>query len=58
MKLTLIIALVLVALDCAAKASGSQPQTIFSQDNLWVWWIPTAGWLLNAAIMCFAKVEL
>lgn len=38
-------AFMLVAIDCAEKAVGVTAQTIFTQDNFWLWWMPAVVWL-------------
>lgn len=30
---------------CAEKAVGVTAQTIFTQDNFWLWWMPAVVWL-------------
>ena len=56
-KLSAFLALLLAALDCAARALGTTPQTVFSPDHVWLWWVFAAYWSLSALAMCFAKVE-
>lgn len=44
MKLMTFSAFMFVAIDCAEKAVGVTAQTIFVQDNVWLWWLPAVGW--------------
>lgn len=36
---------VLVALDCADKATGVQSQYLFPADAAWLWSVMAVGWL-------------
>lgn len=45
MRFTAAIACLVVFLDCAEKAVGSVPQTVFNDGSLWIWWFPAASFL-------------
>jgi len=49
MRLSWTVACALVALDCAEKASGAQPQHLFVADLIWLWWVAAAIWSVIAA---------
>jgi hypothetical protein len=49
MRFTNAIACLIVALDCAEKAMGEQPQQLIAPNYLWTWWIVAGGWLLCTA---------
>lgn len=36
----------LVAWTCAEKAAGSQPQSLFTENAIWVWWLCAITWAL------------
>lgn len=57
MKLTTIIAFLLMSLDCAEKAMGISTQTIFSAGYQWLWWIGAVGWFIDAICICFMTVD-
>ena len=44
MRFTGAVACVIVALDCAQKASGNEAQQIFSSESVWVWWLFAVWW--------------
>lgn len=48
MRLVGCIACASVAIDCAQKAVGAQPQQLFSTDALWVWWVFAVLWMASA----------
>jgi len=45
MRLTATIACVIVGIDCAAKAVGSEPQVMFANDHIWMWWLFATWWV-------------
>lgn len=47
-RLTGAIACGIVAFDCAMKATGEMPQTLFSQEHAGVWWVVVFFWTVNA----------
>ncbi len=47
----------LVAWDCADKAVGIAPQMLFSDANLWVWWLAAGGWAVNAIYVAFRGAQ-
>ena len=42
----------LVAWDCAEKALGVEPQSLFAPGAIWAWWIVAVIWAFWC--MCFA----
>jgi hypothetical protein len=56
MKLVAILAMALVAIDCALMAAGQREQTLFSKSHAWLWWIAAVGWFGNAVVFCNATV--
>jgi hypothetical protein len=42
------VACIIVATDCGQKAMGAEPQSIFSQNATWLWWIVVFMWAINA----------
>jgi hypothetical protein len=48
MRLTGAIACGIVALDCANKAVGNQPQDLFFPDSVWLWWVVAFFWTVSA----------
>ncbi len=47
MRITAFIACLLVAFDCAAMATGVQPQTLFNPAAAWCWWAISGLWALS-----------
>lgn len=41
------VACLLVAWDCLGKALGTHPQSLFSADALWLWYVIAALWAWN-----------
>jgi len=33
---------------CASWASGIVPQTVFTPDHIWLWWLPAFTWTVTA----------
>ena len=44
MRFTAAIGCWIVAIECAAKATGSEPQQMFAADTIWVWWFAALFW--------------
>lgn len=42
------VASVIVAFDCARKAAGLEPQSLFANDAIWLWWIAAFLWAVVA----------
>lgn len=57
MKFMAVTAMALVAFDCFDYATGTQTQHVFTQENLWIWWLIGAGWLLNAVALLVSKYQ-
>lgn len=55
MKIISIFACVLVALDCAEKATGVEPQSLISPDYIGVWWVMAAYWAVAACWIAFDR---
>lgn len=49
-RLTASLACIIVAIDSVLMATGLEPQTIFSPENVWMWWIPSVGWVVVAIL--------
>ena len=47
-RITGCIACILVAIDCAQKALGAEPQFLFASDDLWIWWFAAFFWGVSA----------
>ena len=54
MRITAGFACLLVGLDCATKALGTEHQVLFASNHLWVWWIGAIVWVL-AGVTVFYK---
>jgi hypothetical protein len=37
-----------VAIDCAQKATGDLPQSLFGPNARWLWWVVAFAWLVTA----------
>lgn len=46
MRFTGAIACALVAYDCLQKASGDEPQKLFSGEAIWLWWVVAFFWVI------------
>jgi len=46
MKILPTIAMTIVAIDCAGKAVGADPQLTFSENAVWLWWVAVVGWVI------------
>jgi len=58
MKIFSIIAFLNLSFDCSFKAIGQNPQTLFPDQLIWLWWLAAVGWLLLALRMAYKyKVE-
>ena len=55
-KIACVIALGIVTADCALKALGAEPQSIFSEGNVWLWWFPAIWWFICTFNMLFLRV--
>lgn len=42
------LACIIVAIGCGLKAVGGEPQTLFSADHVWLWWVPAIYWGLGS----------
>jgi len=56
MKILAIMAMVLVSIDCFERGAGMTSQVIFSNNNIWLWYVLAVYWLLAAFGMIFCKV--
>lgn len=57
MKLVGSCACFLVALDCAGRATGYEPQSLFAQGAVWSWWVLVAVWVVYGVTFWFWKPE-
>lgn len=48
-----VIACSIVALQCAQKAMGIEPQSMFAANSVWMWWFPAIWWSLGAVGLLF-----
>ncbi len=48
MRPTWVLACALVALGCAERATGLEPQAIIAPDYLWLWWLPALSFMVTA----------
>ena len=56
MKISAVIAMVVVGVDCIQKGFGFSPQTLLSVDAQWLWIVAGFLWLIGAWNMSWAKV--
>ena len=47
MRFTACIACLIVAADCAQSAIGGKPQSLFSPEAIWLWWVAAGLWTLS-----------
>lgn len=57
MRIMWVVACSLVAVDCFEKAAGLSPQSIFSNDALWIWDGAAFLWLVTAVITLLGADE-
>ena len=50
------IAIITILLESVAKAMGLVPQTLFSQNGIWLWWISAIGWFY--ALYCLVTEDI
>jgi hypothetical protein len=57
MRVVIVLAFLLLALQCVDKSTGTVPQYIFSMDKLWLWRLPAVSWILLAAYVALWGVQ-
>jgi hypothetical protein len=56
MRIAIAAAFLIVASDCADKATGMQAQMLLSTEVLWLWWVPAAAFAVLAVSVLFRGV--
>jgi len=51
MRFLAFLAMANVGFDCVQRATGDMPQTIFSDDVLWLWWLSAIAWFLCGSVV-------
>ena len=51
MKIAAVFAMILVGVDCIKQGMGISPQTLFSENALFLWYVVGICWFLNSILM-------
>lgn len=47
MKISISVALFIVGVECLLRGAKIFPQSVFSEQNIWLWYVMAIGWFLN-----------
>lgn len=58
MKFSAIIAMLIVGLNCLTFGLGAQPQSLFADQFIWLWYGPALFWFVGAIQAYFHLKEI